>query len=119
MFVSARLSVPLSSRSSRSSSVMTETKGEPILTAAAAVDARHLHRMNMPMAFATLAACTALAYFTAEGLIASLEGLVEHSGVSKEWITLIVIPIVSNAAEHATAVVVAAKGKFDLGKSSV
>ena len=40
--------------------------------------------------------------------------MVEHSSVSKEWLTLIVIPIISNAAEHATAVIVARKGKFDL-----
>ena len=49
--------------------------------------------------------------------MSSLNGLVEHSDISKEWITLIVIPVISNAAEHATAVVVASKGKFDLAMS--
>jgi calcium/proton exchanger cax len=32
-------------------------------------------------------------------------------------LTLIILPILSNAAEHATAVVVASKGKFDLAMS--
>lgn len=55
---------------------------------------------------------------TAEHLVGSLEGLVAaNPRVSKEFITLIVIPIISNAAEHTTAVVVARKGKFDLAMS--
>ena len=52
----------------------------------------------------------------AEHLVDSLNDIVEKKDVSKEWLTLIVIPIVSNAAEHATAMVVAAKGKFELGE---
>ena len=74
-------------------------------------------RLNVPTATAVLVASTALAYITAENLVASLNGMVEHTTVSKEWLTLIVIPIISNAAEHATAVVVARKGKFDLAMS--
>jgi len=55
---------------------------------------------------------------TAEHLVDSLEGLVAaHPNISKEWITLIVIPIIGNAAEHSTAVIVASKGKFDLAMS--
>ena len=72
-------------------------------------------KMNTTVALATLTVCTILAYFTAEHLVESLDGITEDSNVSKEWLTLIVIPIVSNAAEHATAVVVAAKGRFELG----
>ena len=65
-----------------------------------------------------LVAVTGVAYITAEHLIDSLEGLVAaHPNVSKQWITLIIIPIISNAAEHSTAVIVASKGKFDLAMS--
>lgn len=71
-------------------------------------------KVNVPVAIAILIGSTALAYLTAENLVSSLNGLVEHTSVSKEWITLIVIPVISNAAEHVTAVVVAHKGKFDL-----
>jgi Ca2+:H+ antiporter len=74
-------------------------------------------RMNTPSALLLLVAVTALTYLTADNLVVSVNGLVEHSSVNKEWITLIVIPIISNAAEHTTAVMVARKGKFDLAMS--
>ncbi|KAF8995975.1 Sodium/calcium exchanger protein-domain-containing protein [Cyathus striatus] len=75
-------------------------------------------KLNTPFALFLLVATTALAYVTAENLVNSLEGLVAaHPSVSKEWITLIIIPVISNAAEHATAVIVASKGKFDLAMS--
>ncbi|RXW19109.1 hypothetical protein EST38_g6746 [Candolleomyces aberdarensis] len=79
---------------------------------------RETLRMNLPAAFALLVAVTVFAYITAENLVESLEGLVhDHPNISKEWITLIIIPVISNAAEHATAVIVARKGKFDLAMS--
>ncbi|KAG7090678.1 hypothetical protein E1B28_009776 [Marasmius oreades] len=75
-------------------------------------------KLNTPVAIMVLIATTALAYETAECLVDSLRGLTEaNPSVSKEWLTLIVIPIISNAAEHTTAVVVAHKGKFDLAMS--
>ncbi|KAK7050500.1 Sodium/calcium exchanger protein-domain-containing protein [Favolaschia claudopus] len=75
-------------------------------------------RLNTPVALFLLVASTALAYVTAEHLVDSLEGLVaSNPAVSEKWLTLIVIPIISNAAEHVTAVVVARKGKFDLAMS--
>jgi Ca2+:H+ antiporter len=75
-------------------------------------------KMNLPVSLGLLVAVTAFAYVTAENLVDSLEGMVhDHPNISKEWITLIIIPIISNAAEHATAVVVARKGKFDLAMS--
>lgn len=59
---------------------------------------------------------TALLYLTAENLVDSLEGMTaaNPNTVSKEFLSLIILPILSNAAEHSTAVVVAFKGKFDL-----
>ncbi|PPQ88183.1 hypothetical protein CVT25_005148 [Psilocybe cyanescens] len=75
-------------------------------------------KLNTISALILLVVVTALAYVTAEYLVDSLEGLVAaHPSVSKEWITLIIIPIISNAAEHTTAVIVASKGKFDLAMS--
>jgi Ca2+:H+ antiporter len=44
----------------------------------------------------------------------AIEPMVESSGVSQAFIGLIIIPIVGNAAEHVTAVVVATKNKMDL-----
>ncbi|KAJ7143740.1 Sodium/calcium exchanger protein-domain-containing protein [Mycena epipterygia] len=75
-------------------------------------------KLNTPVALFVLVATTGLAYLTADHLVSSLEGLVAaHPNISEKWITLIVIPVISNAAEHVTAVVVASKGKFDLAMS--
>ncbi|KAJ6551813.1 Sodium/calcium exchanger protein-domain-containing protein [Mycena capillaripes] len=75
-------------------------------------------KINTPVALLVLVAATGLAFLTAEHLVASLEGLVAaHPNISEKWITLIVIPVISNAAEHLTAVVVASKRKFDLAMS--
>lgn len=57
---------------------------------------------------------TVLVSFCADYLVSSIDDLVEQSGLSKTFIGLIVIPIVGNAAEHVTAVVVAIKDKMDL-----
>ncbi|KAH8827613.1 Sodium/calcium exchanger protein-domain-containing protein [Flagelloscypha sp. PMI_526] len=72
-------------------------------------------KLNTPTALGLLLSVTVFTYFTAESLVESLEGFVESNpSVSQEWLTLIIIPVISNAAEHTTAVVVASKGKFDL-----
>jgi Ca2+:H+ antiporter len=50
----------------------------------------------------------------AEYLVDSIDSIVETAHISKTFIGLILIPIVGNAAEHVTAVVVAYKDKMDL-----
>lgn len=50
----------------------------------------------------------------AEYLVDSIDALVETAHISKTFIGLILLPIVGNAAEHVTAVVVAVKDKMDL-----
>lgn len=50
----------------------------------------------------------------AEYLVDSIDSIVETAHISKTFIGLILIPIVGNAAEHVTAVVVAYKNKMDL-----
>ncbi|KAF9465438.1 Sodium/calcium exchanger protein-domain-containing protein [Collybia nuda] len=91
----------------------------PITSSASSTSSSEEHlKLNAPFAVFLLVASTALAYVTAEHLVGSLEGLVAaNPSISKEFITLIVIPVISNAAEHTTAVVVARKGKFDLAMS--
>jgi Ca2+:H+ antiporter len=49
-----------------------------------------------------------------EVLVHSVEAVTETLGLSEMFLGLIVIPIIGNAAEHATAIVVARKGKMDL-----
>jgi Ca2+:H+ antiporter len=53
----------------------------------------------------------------AEYLVGSIDAIVQTAHVSKTFIGLILIPIVGNAAEHVTAVIVAGKGKMDLAIS--
>jgi len=57
---------------------------------------------------------TILVAVCAEYLVDSIDSIVESTGISKTFIGLILLPIVGNAAEHVTAVVVAYKNKMDL-----
>lgn len=57
---------------------------------------------------------TGLVAVCAEFLVGSINELVEDTSMSEAFIGLIILPMVSNAAEHVTAVVVAAKNKMDL-----
>ena len=62
-----------------------------------------------------LAAATVAVAVESEILVHAVEGLTAgNSWISQTFLGLIVIPIIGNAAEHATAVVVARKGKMDL-----
>ena len=63
-------------------------------------------------ALVTLAGATVLIALCAEFMVSAI-GAVAKS-VSQEFIGLILLPIVGNAAEHATAVTVAIKDKMDL-----
>jgi Ca2+:H+ antiporter len=51
---------------------------------------------------------------TAEFLVSSIDGLTSTGHISEEWVGLILLPIVGNAAEHVTAVTVSYKDKLDL-----
>lgn len=70
--------------------------------------------MSQTASIMLLLASTALVALCAEFLVGSIEHLVENSPISEAFIGLIILPIVGNAAEHVTAVTVAAKNKLDL-----
>ena len=72
---------------------------------------RHMSRTS---AIVLLLISTGLVALCAEFLVSSINYLVENTSVSEEFIGLIVLPIVGNAAEHVTAVTVASKNKMDL-----
>ncbi|KAI1267923.1 calcium/proton exchanger [Xylariaceae sp. FL1019] len=61
-----------------------------------------------------LIVATVLVSVCADYLVESIDSLVERGGISRSFIGLILIPIVGNAAEHVTAVMVAVKDKMDL-----
>jgi calcium/proton exchanger cax len=61
-----------------------------------------------------LVVVTLLVAVCADYLVGSIDAIVESAGISRAFIGLILIPIVGNAAEHVTAVVVAVRNKMDL-----
>merc|ERR1711865_366791 len=61
-----------------------------------------------------LATCTVLTAFCADYLIHSIRGAIISWNVSKEFIGIVVLPIIGNAAEHYTAIIVAYKDQMDL-----
>jgi len=61
-----------------------------------------------------LLASTGLVAVCAEFMVSSIESLVDNTPLSEAFVGLIILPIVGNAAEHVTAVVVASKNKLDL-----
>jgi Ca2+:H+ antiporter len=70
--------------------------------------------MSQTASIILLLASTGLVALCAEFLVGSIQHLVQNSPLSEAFIGLIILPIVGNAAEHVTAVTVAAKNKVDL-----
>lgn len=65
-------------------------------------------------ALVTLAISTTLVAFCSEFMVDSISDVTASGTVSTTFVGLILLPIVGNAAEHATAVTVACKDKMDL-----
>src|SRR5258708_18723173 len=65
-------------------------------------------------AYTVLGAATLGVVWMSELLVHSIGPTVESSGLSKMFVGVIVIPIIGNAAEHATAVTMAIKNKMDV-----
>lgn len=74
----------------------------------------HTGHLSVLSSLSVLLGCTVIVLFLADFLVGLIDGIVELLGLSKTFIGLIMIPIVGNAAEHATAIVVAMKDKMDL-----
>lgn len=71
-------------------------------------------QLHIAVAWATLAGATAIIGLCAEFMVDGISAVTEGGGVSVEFVGLILLPIVGNAAEHATAITVACKDKMDL-----
>jgi Ca2+:H+ antiporter len=66
------------------------------------------------VSIAVLAACTILIAVESELLVKTIEPMTQALGIKKMFVGLILIPIIGNAAEHSTAVVMALKNKMDI-----
>ncbi|KAK2063571.1 calcium/proton exchanger [Colletotrichum caudatum] len=71
-------------------------------------------QLHFFVAVGTLVLATVLIAFCAEAMVSSIDYVTKQGGISEEFVGLILLPIVGNAAEHATAVTVAIKDKMDL-----
>lgn len=69
---------------------------------------------SLLLAIVLLVVVTVLVAVTAEFLVDSVDGLTENGGISKEFVGIILLAIVGNAAEHVTAVTVSVKDKLTL-----
>lgn len=65
-------------------------------------------------AISVLLVCTILVAFESELLVGSIEPVLEHLHMGKLFLGVILLPIIGNAAEHSTAVMMAAKNKMDI-----
>lgn len=75
------------------------------------------HKPNLLLWIAVLLVATLAVAFESELLVDSLEEATETLGLTTLFTGVIVVPIIGNAAEHATAVTVAMKNKMDLSVS--
>jgi Ca2+:H+ antiporter len=74
-------------------------------------------KVNLPFWIFVLLAITLTVAFESELLVESLEVATADLGLSALFTGVILLPIIGNAAEHATAVTVAMKNKMDLSVS--
>jgi len=71
-------------------------------------------KWSLRKAMGMLAAATVGVALMSEFLVGALEETVEEVGLSKLFVGLIIVPIVGNAAEHSSAILLAAKDKMDV-----
>ena len=63
----------------------------------------HEPKLSFKMSLGLLVAVTVLAGFTAEWLVSAIEPLTSGGGISREFVSLILLPLASNAAEHVSS----------------
>ena len=71
-------------------------------------------KWSLRKAMGMLAAATVGVALMSEFLVGALEETVKEVGLSKLFVGLIIVPIVGNAAEHSSAILLAAKDKMDV-----
>ncbi|NER49907.1 MAG: calcium/proton exchanger [Symploca sp. SIO1A3] len=75
------------------------------------------HKPNVWLWLGVLLAITLFVAFESELLVDTLEEATEKLGLTRLFTGVILLPVIGNAAEHATAVTVAMKNKMDLSLS--
>ena len=78
------------------------------------MEKEHHEAPNLTLWIGVLLAATLVVAVESEWLVGSLEVATQQLGLSELFTGVILLPIIGNAAEHATAVTVALKNKMDL-----
>ncbi|KAF9046923.1 calcium/proton exchanger [Hymenopellis radicata] len=89
-------------------------EAEPSSTQTHIEDEEETPQLSVGMTIGLLVVVTVLVAVTAEWLVDSIDGMTNKGGISKEFVGVILLPIVGNAAEHLTAVTVSVKDKLNL-----
>ncbi|MEM9772395.1 MAG: calcium/proton exchanger [Cyanobacteria bacterium P01_D01_bin.73] len=92
-------------------------EGEGAIAAGEIEEEEESHGGNIWLWVGVLLAATIAVAFESEFLVTSLETATEQLGFSELFTGVILLPVIGNAAEHATAVTVAMKNKMDLSVS--
>ncbi|MDS0524272.1 calcium/proton exchanger [Clostridium sp. SHJSY1] len=71
-------------------------------------------KWSLKKSIGVLVVATVLIAIESEFLVGGIESLTESLGLSEFFVGIILIPIIGNAAEHSTAVVMAMKNKMDV-----
>lgn len=74
------------------------------------IDAKY----SLPVSIVILGISTVLIALESEILVDSIEPMTKAAGISEMFVGIILIPIVGNAAEHTTAIIMALKNKLDI-----
>ena len=77
----------------------------------------HVETWSTGRAAAVLAAATALIAWMSEILVGAIEPMTHQSGLNRIFVSVFVVAILGNAAEHATAITAAMKNRMDLSLS--
>ena len=71
------------------------------------------HRASLPKAIGLLVAATVCIAVLSEIFVGTVEPMAESAGLSKTFVGIILVPIIGNAAEHSSAIIMAVKDKMN------
>ena len=71
-------------------------------------------KWSLKKAITVLVVATVIIAIESEFLVGAVEPMTETLGLSKLFVGIILIPIIGNAAEHSTAIIMAMKNKMDV-----
>ena len=76
-------------------------------------DEEENHNASLPRAIIILIASTAAIAVISEIFVGTVEPMAESAGLSKTFVGIILVPIIGNAAEHSSAIIMAIKDKMN------